>query len=224
MAWPSRAGPQSLALRFLTSSGRSSLMPRQLPAGASRSTLSPRLATLTWTASGPVSRSRTPKPSTRCSSWTDPRVGAQPAAVCTGRISTPLPRLCSSAPWSLRHVQIRHSASWWCWWQSSPCTGTSCWPRQSCPLGLPSRTAFSASAIPSRFRVCERRMASPRSSWPLLPATSAGLTPRPGLPRLAPGCPGAFARRRWAPCGSAKDLQDRIQLHEALLARGSTVV
>ena len=47
------------------------------------------------------------------------------------------------------------------------------------------------------------------------------LDPRPGLPPLAPGCPGAFARRRRAPCGSAEDLHDRVHLREALLARGS---
>jgi hypothetical protein len=47
------------------------------------------------------------------------------------------------------------------------------------------------------------------------------LDPRPGLPPLAPGCPGTFARRRRPLCGSAEDLQDRIQLREALLARGA---
>ena len=44
------------------------------------------------------------------------------------------------------------------------------------------------------------------------------LAPRPGLPRLVE-CPGAFAARLRPPCGGGDDLQDRIRLREALLAR-----
>jgi hypothetical protein len=44
------------------------------------------------------------------------------------------------------------------------------------------------------------------------------LAPRPGLPQLAV-CPGAFAARLRPPCGGGGDLQDRIRLREALLAR-----